>query len=67
MLRITLREILLTTAIIAIGMAWWLDHRQYVALAAEHKDLQSRHEFIVKALRDSGIDSIDTKGRMIGR
>jgi len=43
MFRFTIRELVLLTLVVALGVAWWLDHAH---LSQENRDLQA-----VEALR----------------
>lgn len=47
MLRFSIRELLLVTLLVAIGFAWWVDHRQLAKDRDRHK---RRVELIVRVL-----------------
>jgi hypothetical protein len=59
MLRFTIRELVLVTVIVALGVAWWLDRRrtshivsQLEARAVESSDREAKLEGTIKKFED---------------
>jgi hypothetical protein len=59
-LRFTIRDLLLVTAIIALAVGWWLDHRhqsqRYATLeesasVVEMREFRARHKTAIKTLQ----------------
>ena len=40
-MRFTIRDLLWLTAVVALGLAWRVEHRRYVALEHNYEDLKS--------------------------
>lgn len=56
-LRFTIRDLLLVTAIIALAVGWWLDHRHF---SGRLREIESRVKFIPKHLERIG-DTVTAK------
>jgi hypothetical protein len=52
MFRFTIRDVLWLTALVAIGAAWWVDHRALALLAAQMRSYKTLSEVLTDELAD---------------
>jgi hypothetical protein len=57
MFRFTIRELVLLTLVVAMGVAWWAEHRQIVQLQSRCGRLEKLAANYVEVLRDNGFDA----------
>ena len=60
MLRITIRELILLTALVGTGVAFWLECRQNVELRRENKSLDESLRLVTASL-DEALDQIPSR------
>lgn len=53
MLRFTIRELVLVTAIVALAVGWWLTNRERMQQRTAHEELEQRHSALVLLLETS--------------
>ena len=55
MYRFTIRDILWLTALVALGVGWWLDHRRLAPLVPQHRELIARFTSLHEQVEADGI------------
>lgn len=56
MFRFTIREMLCVTAMVAVGVAWFVEHRAAAENRLALADTEEKVEFLIKVLRQDGYD-----------
>ena len=54
-MKFSIRDLLLVTVIVALGVAWWIDHRAMSKLRATNEELQIQNRRLMDSL--GGMDA----------
>jgi len=57
MFRFTIRDVLWLTVVVALGVAWWIEHRQIVPLRKRCDRFENLARAAVPLMRNLGIDA----------
>jgi hypothetical protein len=56
MFRFMIRDVLWLTVVVALGLAWWQDHRALSQSELDRADAEEKAGFLLKVLRQDGYD-----------
>jgi len=55
MFRFSIRDVLWLTALAALGVGWWLDHRRLAPIVPQHRELMTRFTSLYEQVEADGI------------